>query len=77
MSDYNEYTELTGKVGTHDVVINGKLITNIPNKVVFVLSEAVLNTLPDTYPIGSMACTYDLTQKWIKTPHAGGAWQEV
>lgn len=63
------------QTGVHDAIVNGQFLQNIGDRTCYILSEADLQSIPDDYPVGSLAIRYDATQTFIKVP--SGFWQEL
>lgn len=57
--------------GTYDAVVNGKLITNLEPRIVYVESSSDLAALTGYAP-GAVAVTYDLASMWVCSPD--GSW---
>ena len=57
--------------GTYDAVVNGKLVTNLEPRLVFINSADDLEALTGYAP-GAFAVTYDLASTWVCSPD--GSW---
>lgn len=59
------------KLGTHDAVINGEVVHNIPSKMIYVEQESDLSNFSDALP-GTIAATYGFGSMWQMKPD--GTW---
>lgn len=64
------------QTGVHDAVINGEFVQNIGDRTCYILSEAALEIIPEDYPVGSLAITFDATKTFIKAPGKNN-WMEL
>lgn len=62
------------KLGTHDSLLNGEIVKNIPDKMVYVSKQADLSNFAD-YPDGTFAATYGFKKLWQKK--SGGTWETI
>ena len=54
----------------HDAVVNGKLLRNIPTRVIFVANKTERNALEDI-EAGTCVLTFDLKNIWIRNGDVG------
>lgn len=69
----DKYKVLT--IGTHDALIDGDLIKDIPTRIAFVSSESELSAFTNEEPIGTIAALYGLSKLWQLTP--AREWEEI
>lgn len=62
------------KLGTHDAVINGEVVRNIPSKMIYVRNQAELSNFADALP-GTIAAQYGFGSMWQMDP--SGNWVEI
>ena len=63
----DEFTGLK-TVGSHGAYLEGELISNIPDKAVYVNSSSDLPALVNELPVGSLAIQYGFVHAWQLKP---------
>lgn len=54
----------------HDAVVNGRLLRNIPTRLIFVANKTERNALTNI-EAGSFVLTFDLSNVWIRNGNVG------